>query len=165
MPAPSTWKTPATSPRLSMFKQCFGPFRWIWPDVTNVVRNVVHLVLCAVTFFDEPRGRAQDGQRAQPEEIDFEQTNRFDDFHRPLRDAIDAAQTFCTRCGFIERHVFDQWFVGDDHAGRVAGCVTADAFELLRRVDQFLCLRVSLIQIDEFCTVEFVILLQTDRQF
>ncbi len=94
----------------------------------HIIRDVVHLVLRAVPLLDKPRRRPQYRQRTQPQKVYLQQADRFHDLHRPLRDAINAAQPRFPTGRPVERHIFHQRLIGNDHPGGMAGRMARHPF-------------------------------------
>ena len=124
IPAPSTWNTPATSPRASSSNAC-----------GSSIGNVFQVELDAVILLDEVARAAHDGQRAQAEKVHLEQADGLARVHLELRD--DAQAGFVRAFGgAVQRRVLDQRPIGDDDARRVRAGVACHALQLLRRVEQ-----------------------------
>ena len=103
--------------------------------MSHVIGNVIHGVGDAVALFDQLGGAVHDRERAQAEKINLKQTDRFDDFHGPLGDAVDATQPFVAAGRAVEGHIFVQGPIGNDDARRMAGSVAGDPFETLGGIE------------------------------
>ena len=122
MPAPSTWKTPITSPRPSSSKVAGSSSGMVSRSSATPWRAL-----------DQLAGPRHDGQRRQPEEVDLEQAERLEHLHLELGDGADRVVLRPALGRAVERHVVDQRPVGDDHAGGVRAGVARDALQAARR--------------------------------
>ena len=97
----------------------------------------------AAAFLDELARDRQFRQRFKSEKIDLQQAHVVEVRHFVLRQqhAVFVA---------VERAVFGHGPVGDDQSGGVAAGVARDAFAFARKVDEFLHVRVGLVQLFEF---------------
>ena len=96
-------------------------------------RDVLHGVGDALMLEDQVAGAAQNGQRRQPQKIDFQQADRFAGLHRELRHRANVA-AFAAARGPVQGNGLDQRPVADDDAGGVRRHVAADALQRLRGV-------------------------------
>ncbi len=111
-------------------------------------------------LLDQVASAAHVGQCRETEEVDLEQANRLAGFHRELRDLPQRHRTaffaVVVGAGFgqaMQRQVFAERTVGDDHARRVSRSVAADALQFRRRVDHLLDFRHRVVHLLEFGVV------------
>ncbi len=124
------------APLCQHLKQLLRLLRRVWPHMPGVVGDVIHGVAHPIPLFNQPGGAAHDRQRTQPQKVHFQQANRFHNFHRPLRYAIQAAQPFLAAGGAVEGHVFLQRPIGNDHPGRMAGGMACHSLQTAGRIQQ-----------------------------
>ena len=85
---------------------------------------------------NEITGARHHGQGREAQIVDLKQTQRFQDSHIKLGNGTYGAVFLAALGRPVERNVFRDGFVGDDHACGVCACVSGDPFELGGRIDQ-----------------------------
>ena len=100
-------------------------------------RDVAEGELDAVTLADVLAGFGHDRERHQPQEVHFEQAKIVDEVHFVLRDRLD--RQFITAAGrSMQREVFGEGLVTDDHAGGMRAHVAQAAFHPTSGIKQVL---------------------------
>ena len=77
-----------------------------------------------------------DRQRSQPKEINLQQAEVIEDFHRELGNSFYRA-VFCrTSCRTVQWNILDDRLIGDDHPGSMRAGITHHTLHVFRRVNQ-----------------------------
>ena len=71
-----------------------------------------------MTLADQVTGLCHDRKRSQPQEVHLEQAERIQDGHFELGDGLNRA-FLGTASRPVQRQVFNDGFIGDDHPGCV----------------------------------------------
>ncbi len=95
-------------------------------------RDVGEAVVDVVALADQAGRLAHDGERAEAEEIDFEQPDGFEDRELVLGDGAGDRVLVAAH----ERRVVRQLAVGHDHGGGMHAGMARHAFQVHRRIEQ-----------------------------
>ena len=98
-------------------------------DLGVVERQHLKVQLDPFFFVDALHGLVQHGQRGKGQEIHLQQADSFQIFHAVLRRDFVLVR-------LVQGNNLDQWFRGDDDAGRVRGSVTGQPFQPLCDLDE-----------------------------
>jgi len=99
--------------------------------------DVAECQLNAVTLSDVFAGFRHDRERHQPQEIHLEQTEVVDAVHVVLRHGFDR-QLIAAACRSVQREVFRERFITDDHAGGMRAHVAQASFHPPGGIEQVL---------------------------
>jgi hypothetical protein len=113
-----------------------------------VERDVPQVEFLTVTFVDQVAGFRHDGERDESEEVHFQHAERGEDAHLELGDGLDG-RLFGVGGGTVQREIFGQRFVADDHARGVRAGVAHRPFHFRGDVDQLAHLRVGIVDLLE----------------